>query len=123
MTLGSGKLTIDVLSAECTFGDKRISTLSIAKQLCAWFAEELQRLAMDKSEIKRALLAVAVKVTREPWDDSLVDGQFFENGKHVRTDTMCRGVFKGNFSLVVDDKEYNMDYHDTKTWPAGWKAG
>ena len=66
--LGSGVLDINVLSGQCKFDGTPIETLPIAKEIQAWFLDDLQQSDIPVISIHSASFRAELQLSRIPWN-------------------------------------------------------
>ncbi len=122
VNLGSGKLTIDVLSKECEFNNSSIKDLSIAKAFSQWLYEDCKANKIETAFLLKALLIVELDFTIISWSNRKYSKgeQFFDNESLIKNKEMNRCVFNCKSIVETDERTYNSSYSKVREWPIGW---
>jgi hypothetical protein len=120
--LGSGTLSIDALTGNCYFNRQPIEQLSIAVELREWLKDELTTNRIPLESISRAHVKAELSLSEIPWSSRTINEQFFDHGKHVKTDRMHRCIIECESEVTTDETRYQSSYRDIEEWPVGWPA-
>jgi hypothetical protein len=119
--LGTGHLTIDVLSGACAFNGQAVEPLPIAAELRVWLEQDLEQHRVPKDALKEATVHADLSLETVPWDP-VVRTQFFKDGEPVNSGPMQRCVVKCTSLVRTHEAEYRGEYNDVERWPIGWPA-
>jgi hypothetical protein len=122
--LGSGTVTIDVLTSVCSFDGRPIPTLLIATELSAWFQEEVRAYHIDVTYIYKAMLSADLVLDVIPAQERRTNGQYFGPGQQLLTPSHFVGCgIDARSRIVTDEAVYRSTYHDWEEWPVGRFSG
>ncbi len=118
--LGSGAVSIDVLSSACTFNGSAIPTLSIATELTAWFDEDLLAHRIDMAHIYEAPLTADLVLHLIPAKERRSKTYYFGPNQQLLTPAHFVGcAIDAASRIVTDETVYTSTYRDWEEWPAG----
>ena len=118
--LGSGTIHIDVLTGSCSFDGEAIPSLSIAEELRLWVRKDLEANQIPLAGLAHASLAAKLSLSEIQWRDRTTNAHFFDDGRHVRTDTMHRCAIRCESEVATDEAVYRSEFQDLEEWPVGW---
>lgn len=101
--LGSGVLTIDVLSEECLHDDTPIPPLNIARNLREWLVKDLSFYHIPLAELIEAILEVEFELGKpEPNPSGPEVPCRFSCRSQISTDEMVyKSTYEDQYSLIV----------------------
>lgn len=120
--LGSGSLTIDVLTGQCSFEGRSIPQLRIAEELRLWLRRDLEANQIPVESIDRATLVAKLLLSEIAWDDGTTHEIWFKDGQPMHTDTMHRCAIACEAQVVTDEAVYRSELDDVEEWPPGWPS-
>jgi hypothetical protein len=121
VALGSGHLSIDVLTGQCEFGGKPIEPLNIAMTLSDYLSRELEGNDIPPGAVLSARLGVDLLFSRVPWHD--VAGETFHNESgQVKTGDMHRCEMDCRSEIRTDETVYVGELREIQEWPVGWPS-
>ena len=122
--LGSGLLSIDALSGQCSFNGSPIEQLSIAYELSAWLREDLSAHAIPVECLRRAQLQAELGFSRIDASQRATSDQHMDRGgKPVHKGPFHRVQIHCQSEVTTDEAAYTSAFSDLEEWPLGWPAG
>ena len=119
--LGSGTLTIDVLTAASRFNGQPVPDLSIAGELQAWFNAELARERINREEIVEATVIADLVLSPIERRQRRTRSQYFEpSGRHANPGAFWALDLRCSSQIRTDEKLYAGASVDREEWPDGW---
>jgi len=119
--LGSGTLDIDALSAHCSFNGGSVEPLSIAFELQAWLARDLEAHNIPPSALKEAVLQVSIELNRVPAPSGPKSGFYIgKNGLPIEKGEFFKLAARCRSSIRTDDAHYHSEKLYREQWPVGW---
>jgi len=119
--LGTGTLEIDALNLGCRFNGSAIEPISMAHELHAWLAQDLEQHGISRTQLEEATLSVAVNLVRTskyqgPRGSFYIgkDGKPIEKGEFFQLDAECRSLVR------TDEARYECSRVHQEQWPVGW---
>jgi len=121
--LGSGHLTIDVLSGRCLFNGNPIEQMSIAYELYAWLREDLSAHAIPTDAVRLAELNVELVYSKINTSERTTTVHHMDRGgKPIRKGQFHRVHIQCNSEVATDEAVYRSLFSDLEEWPVGWPA-
>lgn len=106
--LGSGLLKYDFLSNQCYFDEQLIDNLPICRAVHFFLNEELDRIGIEISSFKNALLLVDIEQERIKEKETETSGVFYQY------------TFNCRCMLETDEKIYKANYNKIEEWAENW---
>lgn len=121
VNLGSGTLTIDAISGQCSFQGQNIGQLAIAVELRASLQRNLEANKIPEDALKSAQLTVQLSFSVVLWN-KVTKEIFYLNGKPLRTKKMNRCKMKCDGKVTTDKAVYHSKLTEAQDWPVDWPA-
>ena len=113
-TLGSGRLSIDVLAEQCLFEGAPIPPLNISGILGRWLLNDLTANNIPAAKLYSVTLEADLKfgsVTEKERKTAAVWAGGIRS-KYVTCEIHCQSA------IVTDEKKYTSSYNDYEEWPS-----
>ncbi len=121
--LGSGTLSIDVLTQARTFQGQPVRRLQIAGELAAWLHKDLAANRIDISDLREADLTADLRFDTVAKDQRATrDAHFDQQGHHLVPPRFLRCRIHCRAQVSTDEATYTSEYDDLEEWPSGWPA-
>ena len=114
--LGCGRIGIDVLTERCTFNDSPIEALGIARELGAWFRDDLATHHIPIHSISAASLVVEFRT--EPLTGRRKAPEIWARTDPQTTYTSCH--IHCESCISTDEHSYTLHLDDYEEWPDSW---
>jgi hypothetical protein len=122
--LGSGHLSIDALSGNCSFNGSPVEPLSIAYELATWLREDLLAHGIPAESLRHAQLHAELGFSRIDASSRATNDQHIDlGGKPVRKGAFNRVQINCRSEVATDEAVYKSTLSDLEEWPVGWPAG
>lgn len=119
--LGSGRLAINALTAQCVFKGVVIPPLSIARELAAWLREDLGAHQINPAEILEASLIADLMLSQVERRQRRTRTHYFSSGgRHLAPAVFISLDISCTSMITTDEKSYTTTYSAHEEWPSGW---
>jgi hypothetical protein len=121
--LGSGMLSINALSGQCSFNGTPVAQLSIAVELSAWVCDDLLSHAIPVESLNRARLSAELTFSQiEASQRAKSDQHMDRAGTPVKKGVFNRLQIRCESEVMTDETAYTSAFSDLVEWPVGWPA-
>jgi hypothetical protein len=118
--LGSGNMTIDVLSSACTFNGSSIPTLPIVGELSFWFQKDLAAHHIDIASLVEARLSADLVLDVISAKERRTNRQYIgPDQRPLRPSHVVGCAIECTSRIVTDETIYTGTYRDWEEWPVG----
>ena len=121
-SLGSGELSVDVLTKSCAFNSLPIDTLKIAPVLQDWLHADLSRHGIPLSAIHEARLFARLFLSQIAFSQRSTNETWFAKGTPLTPPTLFCCELAFTCLIRPDEVAYSASYTDREEWPPHWPA-